>query len=139
MPVRPLYCDESGYTGSNLLDPDQPIFAIASTDLDDAAARAILSECFPRYQAREFKFPTVCGSKRNRADLVRLGRALEGMSNRIFIWIMDKRFVVLTKRDRPKGGGSGRSAERTSGPALRDSRGLHRRPILTPPCQQNPP
>lgn len=31
MATKTLYFDESGYTGYNLLDPAQPVFAIAST------------------------------------------------------------------------------------------------------------
>ena len=95
MPLKTLYFDESGYTGSNLLDPDQPIFAIASSDLDDAAAEAILKNSF-RYRGREFKFSSIWGSS-NRSDLVRFGRALDGMHEHAFTWMMDKRFVLLTK------------------------------------------
>ena len=56
MVARTLYFDESGFTGDNLLDSTQPIFAIASTDLEPEVAEVILRETFPRYGGNEFKF-----------------------------------------------------------------------------------
>ena len=43
-----LYFDESGQTGTNLLDPDQAFFSVCSTDLDEAEGRRILRDHFPR-------------------------------------------------------------------------------------------
>ena len=70
MPMRTIYCDESGFTGYNLLDPRQPIFAVASASIDEQRAEAILRESFPNYQGAEFKFSNVWGSK-NRAGLLK--------------------------------------------------------------------
>ena len=45
MVARTLYFDESGFTGDNLLDGTQPIFAIASTDLEPEVAEvAVLTK-----------------------------------------------------------------------------------------------
>lgn len=56
---KTLYFDESGYAGSNLLDRDPSVFAIASSDIGDAVAEAILKDSFPRYRGREFKFSNI--------------------------------------------------------------------------------
>lgn len=64
--AKTLYFDESGYTGYNLLDPNQPVFAIASTDIEPAIAGTILRESFPDYQGEEFKFTNIWGSKSRR-------------------------------------------------------------------------
>jgi len=34
----PVFCDEAGHTGPNLLDPDQRMFGYASVAIDDADA-----------------------------------------------------------------------------------------------------
>lgn len=41
-----LYFDKSGYTGYNLLDPRQPVFVVASSDVGDEEALEILSAAF---------------------------------------------------------------------------------------------
>ena len=56
MLTKTLYFDESGFTGYNLLDPNQPVFTIASSDLGDQEAADILRAAFPRYQGHEYKF-----------------------------------------------------------------------------------
>ena len=74
MPTRNLYFDESGFTGYNLLDPQQPVFCIASTDIGPDEAQAILRESFPRYQGQEYKFQNIWGSNRHRRGLAHLGQ-----------------------------------------------------------------
>lgn len=41
--LKTIYIDESGNTGSNLLDKDQPVFATASCDFSLAEAEYLLS------------------------------------------------------------------------------------------------
>lgn len=96
MATRTLYFDESGFTGHNLLDGAQPIFAIASADIDPEAAETILTESFPRYRGAEFKFANIWRSN-NKADLVEFGRRLANFRDHTFTWMVDKRFAVLTK------------------------------------------
>lgn len=47
MTVKTLYFDESGFTGYNLLDPVQPIFAVASADSEEGQASEVSSTIFP--------------------------------------------------------------------------------------------
>jgi hypothetical protein len=96
MAVRTLYFDESGFTGYNLLDPLQPIFAIASADIAEDQAREILRDSFPRYRGTEFKFSNIWGSN-SRAGLLRFAAHLERLRDLAFIYMADKRFAVLTK------------------------------------------
>lgn len=63
MATRTLHFDESGFTGFNLLDPNQPIFAVASSDIDERHAGEILKESFPEHWGAEFKFSNIWGSK----------------------------------------------------------------------------
>ena len=96
MATRTLYFDESGFTGHNLLDPAQPIFVLASSDIETDAARQVLQRSFPRYRGAEFKFSNVWRSSHKRG-LVEFGRHLDSLHHHTFIWIIDKRFCVLTK------------------------------------------
>lgn len=96
MTVRTLYFDESGFTGYNLLDPSQPIFAIASANIAEDQAREILRDSFPRYRGTEFKFSNIWGSN-NRTGLLRFAAHLESLQDLTFIYMADKRFAVLTK------------------------------------------
>jgi hypothetical protein len=94
--VKTLYFDESGFTGYNLLDPSQPIFVVASTDADEQFALDILKDSFPRYQGSEFKFANIWNSG-NRAGLRRFAVRLAELSQGAFVYMIDKRFGVLTK------------------------------------------
>lgn len=96
MPIKNLYFDESGFTGYNLLDAQQPVFVIASCDLAPEASGRLLQSVFPRYQAAEFKFSNIWRSN-NRARLVEFGRECAALADNVFFWRTDKRFAVLTK------------------------------------------
>jgi hypothetical protein len=55
-----------------------------------------LRESFPGYRGSEFKFSNIWRSN-NKACLVEFGRRLVAVHNRVFTWMIDKRFAVLTK------------------------------------------
>ncbi len=97
MTTKTLYFDEAGFTGSNLLDPDQPVFAIASSDLADDEALDILQYCFPHYQGIEYKFTNIWRSSKHRDGLVRFGERFRALNDRAFVYAVDKRYAVLTK------------------------------------------
>src|SRR5688500_19145835 len=54
-----IYLDESGYTGPDLINVDQPFFVVASTTVNNADAAKLLQQAFPKYQADEFKFKQI--------------------------------------------------------------------------------
>ena len=94
---KTLYFDESGWTGFDLLNADQPIFAIASTDIGDEVAAEILADAFPLYRGGEYKFSTLWRSPRNRQGFIRLAEHLANFEGHVFAWVTFKRFAVLTK------------------------------------------
>lgn len=96
MAVPNLYFDESGYTGYNLLDPVQPVFAVASADIHADEAESILRDAFPRYQGAEFKFSNIWTTG-SRAGLTAFSKHIRTLGDRSFVYIIDKRFGVLTK------------------------------------------
>lgn len=92
-----IYLDESGFTGDDLYNPDQQFFTIASTVVDDDEAKEILVRCFPRYQGNEFKFTNIWKRERSRQGLRTLASEIPRFQDRAFVWIIDKRFCLLTK------------------------------------------
>lgn len=96
MATRTLYFDESGFTGHNLLDAAQPIFVLASSDIKGDVAREILDRSFPRYRGSEFKFSNLWRSN-HKGGLVEFGNSFKSLDHHTFIWMIDKRFCVLTK------------------------------------------
>ena len=97
MPERTIYFDESGFTGWNLLDGQQPYFAVASTVITPEDAAEILSESFPKYQGQEFKFSNIWRSRRNRHRLPEFVRRIGSSTGQAFVWWVDKKFAVLCK------------------------------------------
>ena len=94
--TKTIYCDESGFTGYNLLDREQPVFTVASHDIDETRAAEILSTSFPRYRAQEYKFANIW-STANRAGLVEFARHLSNHPAPPFVYMVDKKFAALVK------------------------------------------
>lgn len=92
-----IFFDESGYTGPNLLDPQQPIFALASVSTSGDIAREILSSCFPGYQGNEYKFSNLWRSNRGRRGLTSFLSAMRARGNEAFVWYTEKRYLCFTK------------------------------------------
>jgi hypothetical protein len=97
MATKSIYLDESGFTGTNLLDPTQPFFCVASTDFSDVEADGILRAAFPNYRGEEFKFGALWRRERTREGMRSFSGAVGTDPDRVFVWLIDKRFCVLTK------------------------------------------
>jgi hypothetical protein len=41
-----IFLDETGYAGQDILNLDQPVYALASTNLSDDRARELIDRCF---------------------------------------------------------------------------------------------
>jgi hypothetical protein len=96
MTVRTLYFDESGYTGYNLLDPLQPIFAVASSYVNENDAQAILTNSFCNYRGSEFKFSNIWKSS-SREGLKNFVGIFKERPDSSFAYVIDKKLGVLTK------------------------------------------
>lgn len=92
-----IYLDESGFTGDDLYNPVQRFFTIASTIIEDREAQEILARCFPRYQGNEYKFTNIWKRERSRDGLRALAAEIPRFADQAFVWIIDKRFCLLTK------------------------------------------
>lgn len=92
-----IYFDESGFTGRALLDPLQPYFSVASTNLGPEVATDIMRTAFPAFRGREVKFQALWRRAGNRPGFIRLAELLDAHSENLFAWQVDKRFCVLQK------------------------------------------
>lgn len=95
--VKTIYFDESGYTGPDLLNPDQPFFCVVSTDIEEGTAEEILKRSFPKYRGQEFKFKSIWKRPTNKNFFPSFVKELLKHEGRIYSRLDDKQFVVLTK------------------------------------------
>lgn len=87
--------DEAGSTGSELLDPQQPVFAVASVCIPRADALAAIGTL--RVQAIEVKFSAVRRHPRRRKRVLQAIEALAPRPNRVKCYVIHKRFMIATK------------------------------------------
>ena len=75
--AQTFYFDESGFTGNNLLDPQQPVFVYAGVAIDEELASQIHADALSRFRinAQELKG----------ANLIKYSRGRSAIS-----WILDK-------------------------------------------------
>ena len=45
--MKRIYFDESGNTGPDLLNKEQPLYILCSTDLDEEKSKELLAKYFP--------------------------------------------------------------------------------------------
>ena len=91
-----IYFDESGFTGNNLLQPDQRFFAYASVATDDSEARGFVESLSKRYgiQNGELKGSKLVKFHRGRKAVDEI---LGCFGDRLKISISEKKFALACK------------------------------------------
>lgn len=90
------FIDETGFTGEDLLSPDQPLFVQATNNFSIDDARAIISATFGGIAAQELKYSRLGRNPRHRDRIVELVRVLAGSPDRAGTWIAHKEFALVT-------------------------------------------
>jgi hypothetical protein len=95
-PVVEIACDESGFSGTNLLDAATPVFTHASVDLsgDEAAGLVDALRCGFPWPRAEFKSGQLLRGPRARESLESLLAALTG---RAHVHVVDKEYFLVTR------------------------------------------
>lgn len=95
MPQK-IYFDESGFTGNNLLHPDQRFFAYASVATDDQEAKDFVESLIARHgiQASELKGSKLVRFNRGRKAIDEI---LSHFESRLKLSISDKKFALACK------------------------------------------
>lgn len=96
MSVEKLFFDESGYTGEDLLNREQPTFAYASTALPDGDAASLLSSCFAFSRASELKHSRLSKSWRGQDAIVNFVQRASGSSLPVNVYLAHKEYALLT-------------------------------------------
>ena len=71
--MKTIFIDESGYTKSDFLNTDQPIFTLAAVCINDEEAQRIKKQIFPNF-ATELKHSKLCRHPNNYAKLIEIQR-----------------------------------------------------------------
>jgi hypothetical protein len=86
--------DESGYTGFDLLNADQPFQGAAAIAIEDDDAARLIKEHFPRLQAAELKYRSLSRRSGNQPRLLALIRDLLSEYQSV-TYVCDKRFLLI--------------------------------------------
>lgn len=94
--VVEIACDESGFSGRNLLDPTIPVITHASTDLRMDEAQELIGslQSGPGYSSEELKSRHLLRGPRV-GELLRL--LLEALTGRAHVFVVDKQYYVVTR------------------------------------------
>jgi len=92
--MNTIYIDESGYTGYDLLNTDQPFQAASAIQINNAEAKRLISEYFPKLQSTELKYQSLARRESNWKRLLLLQKEL--LNNYLCLsYVCDKKFVLL--------------------------------------------
>ncbi len=90
-----VFCDESGNTGLDLLNADQPLFALATTNLAADVCQQLIAPLLRQGQL-EAKYSKLKGTARGQAALVKFLSSPELTSETVKFSLADKRYYVIT-------------------------------------------
>jgi hypothetical protein len=95
-PLVEIACDESGFSGTNLLDASTPVIAHASVDLSLAEAAELIAELRSgsRFSLHEFKSGQLL---RTRPAGESLEWLLAALSGRAHVHLVDKEYFLVTR------------------------------------------
>src|SRR5438132_8141188 len=94
--MLPIYMDESGFTGEDLLNPEQPVFVHVSTSLSDEQSIELHKAYFAGMQGRELKHKNLSKRPSGQDRVVNFIKALHGDTSKVTVWICHKEFTLLT-------------------------------------------
>ncbi|MDT8867791.1 DUF3800 domain-containing protein [Vibrio fluvialis] len=92
--MKSVFIDESGYTGADLLNQDQPFQAASALYLSDSDAKSLIAKHFPRIKSKELKYRDLSRRQTNWNALLDLQSDL--LNNYECVsYICDKRFLLI--------------------------------------------
>ena len=94
--MRTYYVDETGFTGEDLLDEDQPIFVQATNDFSADEANDLIASCFAGVGSAELKYSRLARGGRHHDKIIALIRALASDPLRVSAWVAHKEYALMT-------------------------------------------
>lgn len=92
MEIPLIAFDESGNSGGNLLDSEQPVFVLASVHLADDAAKEVVGR-----DAKELKFARLRRSAQGRKRILDILNSPALGAERVLVSGIHKHFMIITK------------------------------------------
>lgn len=88
-----FYIDESGYTGYDLLNKQQPFQGASSLQINETTAKSLIDEHFSRVNSKELKHRSLSRRKNNWKPLLNIQRNI--LKNHMgFTYICDKKYLL---------------------------------------------
>lgn len=91
-----IFIDESGFTGEDLANPDQPVFVLASTLADDTVCAELRDKVFAGVRAMELKHSSLAKTESGRRRILEFLRTIRGAGT-FAVWVVHKEFCLLSK------------------------------------------
>lgn len=92
-----IFLDECGYTGSNLLDLEQPIFSLASLNCPEETCKEIKQSFFSKVQAQELKYTKLSKLPSQKKMLLNFFHELGKNRELVKFFVAHKKYVLVTK------------------------------------------
>ena len=92
-----LAMDEAGNTGENLLDSDQPVYALVAVEVERALAEQAVTAALSRTQMSELKFAVLRRSGGGRRNLLQLLDDLAIEQDQAAVFVADKAWMLAAK------------------------------------------
>jgi hypothetical protein len=94
--VPTFYVDETGFTGEDLLEVNQPIFVQATHDYKQAETETIISSIFNGVKATELKYNSLARRPAHQERVIELIKFLAAEPNRVATWVAHKEYAAVT-------------------------------------------
>ncbi len=92
-----IFLDESGNTGEDLMNKDQPVFVIASLILDETACAELKEKFFRNVQARELKHSRLSRNLNRQKMVLEYVDYLSKNHHLVKLNVAHKKFVLVTR------------------------------------------
>lgn len=91
-----IFLDESGYTGEDLINADQPWFVLASTILTDEEARSLSRDIFKGVRAQELKHNKLRKTRSGQKRIAEFIKTLKQCPYKVGTSVALKKYVLVT-------------------------------------------
>ncbi|MEP7153326.1 MAG: DUF3800 domain-containing protein [Nitrospira sp.] len=91
-----LFLDESGYTGEDLVNMDQPWFVLGSTNVTEEEAQALWRDIFKSVQAQELKHNRLRKTRNGQQRVAEFIKALKQYPKQVGTSVALKKYVLVT-------------------------------------------
>ena len=97
MQLMTIFSDESGYTGPNLTNKDQPYFVLATLSFEEHEAKAIRDYYFSGVQAQELKHASLARYSKQHSMVLEYLKHLQSCQDHFKMYAVDKEFAIVAK------------------------------------------